>query len=85
MRVDELIELLKECPQDAELIIQKDSEGNGYSPLCGLDEECIYVADSSYSGEIYSTILTADEADLEQEEWDELLRGKRSIVLYPIN
>ena len=85
MRVDKLIALLKECPQDAEIIMQKDSEGNGYSPICGVDRDCIYVADSSYPGTAYSATLTADEADLEQDEWEELLLGKRSIVLYPIN
>ena len=41
--------------QDAVVILQKDSEGNGYSPLSGVDAESVYKADSTYSGEVYRT------------------------------
>lgn len=85
MRVSELIELLKSMPQDAEVILQKDAEGNGYSPLDAVDSDCIYVPDSTWSGYVYSAEWTADEACMDQDEWDELLAQPRSVVLAPIN
>lgn len=49
MKSHELAKLLLENP-DVELICQKDGEGNGYSPLCGVDFDVVYVPDSTYSG-----------------------------------
>lgn len=43
MKVKELLELLVGIDLEAELILQKDSEGNGYSPLSGADPEAVYV------------------------------------------
>lgn len=37
MKVSELIEELKKCRQDAEVILQSDPEGNSYSPIAGAD------------------------------------------------
>ncbi len=52
MTVAELIAELKECHPDSIVILQKDSEGNGYSPLSGLDDLAVYVADNDYRGEV---------------------------------
>jgi hypothetical protein len=42
MKVSELIEILKEYNQDAEVILSKDPEGNGYSSLYSIDEGSVH-------------------------------------------
>lgn len=85
MKVKHLIEQLKELDGEMEVILQKDSEGNGYSPLAGTDSDCIYVAESSWSGTVYDTTWTAEDAEMDEEEWSEYLDQARVVVLFPIN
>lgn len=85
MTVKELIKLLKKLPPNSEVICQKDSEGNGYSPLAGADGDCVYQKDTSYSGTVFSARWTAEEADMEEEDWQEMLEQQRCVVLYPTN
>lgn len=76
MKVSTLIFLLQECDPDALVVLSSDAEGNKYSPLCpeqGVDTESIYVAGSTYSGEVYSC------RDEDPED------GVAAVVLYPIN
>ena len=86
MRSHELAKLLLENP-DVELVCQKDSEGNGYSPLSGIDFDVIYMPDTSYSGEYYSTNWSAENACKTESEWAELKKEHASkyAVLYPVN
>jgi hypothetical protein len=63
----------------------KDSEGNGYSPLSGGDKDCVYLPDSTWSGDVLSMQWTADEACYTEEDWEELKKQKRSLVLHPVN
>ncbi len=86
MRSHELAKLLLENP-DVELVCQKDSEGNGYSPLAGVDFNVMYIADSTYSGECYSGEWSAEDACMEPDEWDEMKRNhmNKHAVLYPVN
>lgn len=58
MKISELIAKLSQFPQDAEIIISSDSEGNSYSPLVDFDEGTIrptdvgqYNIDSYYSNQ----------------------------------
>ncbi len=69
--VRELIDALAKLDQDRVVILQKDSEGNGYSPLGGFDS-ARYLPDSTYSGEVFSE---EDGGDL----------AVRCVVLFPIN
>lgn len=85
MKVKDLIRELKLLDPELEIILQKDSEGNGYSPLEGVDENCIYVAETSYDGYVYDATWDADEADMDEEEWEEMLKQPRCVVLYPAN
>lgn len=39
MKVKDLIELLKEFDDDAEVVMQEDDEGNGYRRVRGADED----------------------------------------------
>lgn len=43
MTVKELKEAIAELPDDMEVILQKDGEGNGYSPLSGADPNAVYI------------------------------------------
>jgi hypothetical protein len=85
MKVKELVELLSGFDQNSEIIIQKDGEGNEYSPLSGVDNQAVYVPDSTWSGEVYSTLWTAEDADMEEKEWKKLMKKKRCVVLFPVN
>lgn len=51
MTVQELIDELENHDPDALVVLQKDAEGNGYSPLVGADE-CSYLPSTPYSGEV---------------------------------
>lgn len=89
MKLKELRKLINKLPStldECEVICQKDSEGNGYSPLAGVDEEAIYTAETTYSGEVVSTIWTAEEACMGKDEWEEFKnKNPRAIILYPTN
>lgn len=85
MKVKDLIELLQTMPEDADVILQKDAEGNGFSPLEGADADCVYVPYNTWCGEVYDTRWTADDADMDEDEWNDLLSLPRSVVLFPVN
>jgi hypothetical protein len=85
MTVKELKEKLTNMPDDMQVILQKDSEGNGYSPLAGADNDAVYVPENSYSGEVYSMKWTADEADMSENEWEKIRKKPRALILYPTN
>lgn len=86
MRVFELINLLQEMPQNSLVILQKDAEGNGFSPLYGADPNAVYEAATTWYGEVRSTEWTASDAGMEEEEWEEYKRRTPAcVVLYPVN
>lgn len=85
MTVEELREKIKDLPATMEVIIQKDSEGNNYSPLAGTDSNAIYLPDSTYSGEVYNLNYTASDNCMTEEEWEEHKKKPRALILYPVN
>ncbi len=87
MNVGELREYLKELPEDMKIILQKDCEGNGYSPLAGGDDEYVYVEENSYSGEVYSKNWSIEDCCMEdeEEEYNRIMNSPSVLVLYPIN
>ena len=85
MTVKELIEALASADPEAQVILQKDGEGNGYSPLEGFTGTCIYRPDSSYSGSIVDTLWTSDEAAMHPEEWEVMCKKPKCFLLYPVN
>jgi hypothetical protein len=79
MTVKELHELLTQLlPNHADnlVVMSKDGEGNSFSPL-HEPSHALYVAESSWSGEIY------DEDDAE--ELKELGGGEPALVFWPTN
>ena len=80
MRSHELAEILLNNP-DCELIIQKDSEGNGYSPCSGIEMNVCFIPETTWSGEVASKDDFEDE-----EEWNDVVKKYSGFaVLYPIN
>lgn len=52
MTVAQLRETLAGLPDDMPVVMAKDEEGNGYSPLDEVDPHRHYYAESTWSGEI---------------------------------
>ena len=80
--VQQLIDVLHEIGgkvgYDAPVITQKDSEGNGYSPLAGADSG-FYLAETTWYGEFYNDDPDLDEEDRAPEE------AVKAAILWPIN
>lgn len=85
MKVRELQAALSGCDPDADVILQKDAEGNGYSPLHAADYDAVYVPDSAWGGTVYSTRWSAADADMDADEWAETLKHPHCLVLAPVN
>ncbi len=68
-----LIEMLDAVDDDCIVILQKDAEGNGYSPLAGVDADCVYEAETTWRCEAYP----ADE--------ETPANAVPCVVLYPVN
>ena len=85
MTVKELIKELQEVKnQDRIVIMQKDGEGNGYSPLYDTSTDA-YVADSTWSGEVYIEELTEELRKQGFTEADMSDDGKPALILGPVN
>jgi hypothetical protein len=85
MNVKQLKDALATLPDDMEVIMQKDSEGNGFSPLHGADPNGIYVAEEAWYGEVYDADWTADDCCMNEDEWAEIKALPRALILYPVN
>ena len=86
MTVRELIAELSAMDPDRLVVLQKDAEGNGYSPLVGCDDNAGYMADSTWAGEVGRQRLT--KVDREIGYGDEDLCSKDAVpcvVLFPVN
>jgi hypothetical protein len=86
MKVKDLIEQLSKLDPDANVVLQKDSEGNGYSPCAGA-EEALYVAGSTYSGQVFNLDDDSTDVDMEDDEWEKIKSNKKNkcVVLWPTN
>jgi hypothetical protein len=51
MKVKELIEILRHCKQDHDVVLQKDSEGNGYEMLHCYEDGLMF---NSKEGEVWT-------------------------------
>jgi hypothetical protein len=89
MTSHELAKLLLDGP-DVVVIVQKDAEGNDYSPLKGADNEAWYAAESTWSGIVYGQApnfppgVDADEEDFEDED-ETPADAVPCVVLFPVN
>ena len=78
MTVKELRKLLKNLDGDRLVVVSRDPEGNGYSPLFQIDENAMYD-----DGEVGLEFLTEDLKKLHFSEEDIMEDGEKAIVLYP--
>jgi len=85
MKVKELIRKLEQENAESEVILQKDSEGNGYSPLSAVDGFAVYIPETTYSGNVFSLEWSADDACVSQKEWESMQKKPRCVVLAPVN
>jgi len=85
MTVKELLKELEDTDPETEVILQKDGEGNGYSPLAGVDIDTVYIPDSTWSGDIYPMEWSCEEACMDEDEWDEIKDRTKCVLLYPVN
>lgn len=85
MTVSKLIECLQGCNPSAEIILQKDAEGNGYSSLCGCETGVVYVPQTTWSGDVYSLEWSAHDAGMPAKEWRNIKKMPQCVVLFPIN
>lgn len=87
MKVSELIDKLLLLPPGAEVILQKDAEGNGYSPLHDVDGNAIYVPDTTWSGDVYSLDWSAADAGFSTHKaWEDFKTSyEKCCVLAPMN
>lgn len=88
--VGELLDFLSGYPRDRKVILSKDAEGNGHSPLDDA-EEAMYVADTPYAGTSYITpeelaeMLAGDNPQGFTEEDAPPPEAERVVVLWPAN
>jgi hypothetical protein len=85
MKVSKLIELLSTMNPESEVIMQRDSEGNRYSPLYCVDHNAVYIPDSTYSGDVYDLSWSADDVMMTKKEWAKIQKSPRCVVLAPTN
>jgi hypothetical protein len=69
MKVKDLMHLLADMDGESLVIVQKDAEGNGFSPLQGVDHGH-YDDDPTYGGDVYNEALED---------------STPCVVLYPVN
>ncbi len=84
MKVRELLKMLEGVDGERLVVLQKDSEGNGYSPLYDVDYESSYIHDSR---EVRYEKLTPELKKLgyTEEDVDTANEGVAAIVLQPLN
>ncbi len=77
MKVKELIALLSELNPKLEVVLSKDGEGNGFSPLDGHDFGR-YVPESTWSGEFKSSQHSVEDGGCTAKQVN-------AICLWPVN
>lgn len=55
MTIEELRQALIGLPADWIVVMSKDGEGNGFSPLAEIDHQQMYTPDSTWSGDVDDT------------------------------
>ncbi len=87
MKLKELKEIIKNMDDESIVILQKDGEGNGYSPLEGVDDSSNYRADSTWSGKVGYKYLTRELREQGYSDGD-IVSGdgaEPAIIFYPVN
>ena len=84
MTVKQLINKLQKCDPDREVVMSRDAEGNGYSPLDDFWEGA-YRADSTWHGEVGLEKLTKADREAGYTDEDVMDDGVPALILCPVN
>lgn len=82
MNVKELKEAIANLPDDMEIILQKYSEGNGYNRLHYANSNACAVF-YKYEIDIYDERWSAEDAGMEEDEWEQVKNTHKVLVLAP--
>ena len=85
MNVGELKKIIEGLPEDMQIVLQKDAEGNGYSPLSSTDTNSVYISDNPWSGFVFPINWTAQDAGISEENWEQIKAQPCSLILIPTN
>lgn len=86
MTVRELIEVLQAMDPERLVVLQKDAEGNCYSPIEGADDNAAYAAEPPWFGEVGKQVLTRKDRDAGFGKEDLAPKGATPcVILYPVN
>lgn len=85
MTVKELKKEIIDLPDEMEVIMQKDGEGNGYSPLSYVDHNAVYIPETTWNGEVYFTEWSAEDACMNEKEWEDIKSKPQALILGPVN
>jgi hypothetical protein len=81
LNVKRLKEILSTLPDDMEVVVQRDSEGNGYNTAYHADPNCIWNKDHE---DVFSTGYSHEDVCMSETEWQELLKDSpRILVIAP--
>lgn len=80
MNIKELKEIIQELPDDMEVILSSDEEGNSYFPAQNYNSSSIYE-----DGNVIETKWSAEDNDFESEKAFETYIKNRNkvLILYP--
>ena len=84
MTIKELIEKLQSEDPNRLVVIQKDSEGNGYSPLHSV-ERAAYIPYNTWSGEAGLESLTPEDKEQRYTQEDISVDGLSALIMVPVN
>lgn len=87
MTVAELIAELQKYDPSWPVILQTDSEGNGYRTTRGADGNCVYVPHTDWHGEVYMRELDEESRRLgyTEEDLTDNPRAVPCVVIHPVN
>ena len=88
LKVKDLIARLSDLDPEMPVILQRDAEGNGYSPLYSTWPGAHYVAENTFSGYVYLASLSAEDRATGYSEEDLAPAGSDpvlAVVLQPTN
>lgn len=84
--VGELRDALAGLPADMPIILEKDAEGNGYSPLSSVVTNARYEPESTWSGERRASEEDWNADDYHGDTYEEYAEGSfLVVVLGPVN
>jgi hypothetical protein len=75
---------LKDLPDDMRVILQSDSEGNGYRWCSGANADGVLIEDEGIHAEIYTDSWSADDAAMDEDKWKKFLANPKVLVIFPV-